>query len=250
MDDNLQTSRSVDEVQAHRGASAVAPENTIAAFRAAQEQGARWVELDVALLGDGTLVVIHDPTLDRTSSGSGSLTNIGRADLRGIDAGSWFKPRFAGEAIPTFEHALTELGELGLHVNVEIKQHAHHKSLGQLTDAVHAALRQRNARTQIMISSFDAQALAAMARLDADYELAMLWNEVPADWQTVLDAIPAKAVHLNYRNLTFGFLEATQNRDIAVRAWTCNLPEKLAPFWAEGLAGVITDNPKLYLKLR
>ncbi|MGV8853014.1 MAG: glycerophosphodiester phosphodiesterase family protein [Devosia sp.] len=247
MDDNSQRPRSADQVQAHRGASAVAPENTIAAFRAAKEQGARWVELDVALLGDGTLVVMHDSTLDRTSSGYGSLADITQAELVRIDAGSWFDPRFAGEVIPTFEQTLAALGELELNVNVEIKQHAHHKSLAQLTDAVHKSLQDRNERTGIMISSFDDQALAAMARLDADYHLAMLWNEVPADWQAVLDAIPAKAVHLNYRNLTFSFLEATQNRDIAVRAWTCNVPEKLAPFWAEGLAGVITDNPKLYL---
>src|SRR5690554_540521 len=68
--------RSTEEVQAHRGASAVAPENTIAAFRAARDQGARWVELDVALLADGTPVVIHDVTLDRTTTGKGSLGDI------------------------------------------------------------------------------------------------------------------------------------------------------------------------------
>jgi len=239
--------RSVDEVQAHRGASSVAPENTIAAFRAAREQGARWVELDVALLGDGTLAVIHDPTLDRTSSAKGSLAGIGRSDLDGIDAGAWFGPQFRGEKLPTFEQALVALGELGLNVNVEIKQHAHHKSLEQLTGAVHAALQQRNRQTQVMISSFDATALAAMGQLDSDYALAMLWNDLPSDWQTVLAAIPAKAIHLNYRHLSFAILEATRSRDIMVRAWTCNSPEKLAPFWAEGLAGVITDDPQRYL---
>ncbi|HTM78079.1 MAG TPA: glycerophosphoryl diester phosphodiesterase [Devosia sp.] len=239
--------RSVDEVQGHRGASAVAPENTIAAFRAARDQGARWVELDVALLGDGTLVVIHDPTLARTSSGKGSLASVSRAELDGIDAGGWFGPEFRGEKLPTFAQTLVALGELGLNVNVEIKQHAHHKSLAQLTGAVHEALQQRNPQTRVMISSFDAEALKAMGRLDPGYELAMLWSELPADWRAVLDAIPAKAVHLNYRHLTFSFLEAARERGIVVRAWTCNAPEKLAPFWAEGLAGVITDNPKLYL---
>jgi glycerophosphoryl diester phosphodiesterase len=248
MNDISQSSkRSADEVQAHRGASAVAPENTVAAFRAARDQGARWVELDVALLGDGTLVVIHDATLDRTSSASGSLAGITRADLRAIDAGSWFDPGFKGEALPTFADTLEVLGELGLNVNVEIKQHAHHKSLAQLSEAVHACLQQASRQTEVMISSFDAQALAAMHRLDAAYDLAMLWSELPSDWQVVLDAIPAKAVHLNYRHLTFAFLEATRKRGIAARVWTCNSPEKLAPFWAEGLAGVITDNPKLYL---
>jgi glycerophosphoryl diester phosphodiesterase len=248
MNDTLQANkRSVDEVQAHRGASTVAPENTIAAFRAAREQGARWVELDVALLGDGTLVVIHDPTLDRTSSASGSLADITRVDLYAIDAGAWFDPRFKGERLPTFAETLTALSDLGLNVNVEIKQHPHHKSLIQLTDSVHASLQQRNRQTRVMISSFDAQALKAMKLLDPSYDVAMLWSDLPTDWQSVLDAIPADAVHLNYRHLTFAFLEAAKKRDIAVRAWTCNTPEKLAPFWAEGLAGVITDNPRLYL---
>jgi glycerophosphoryl diester phosphodiesterase len=246
-DISLTTKRSADEVQAHRGASAVAPENTIAAFRAAREQGASWVELDVALLGDGTLVVIHDPTLDRTSSASGSLAGITRAELHAIDVGSWFDPRYEGEALPTFADTLVALGDLGLNVNVEIKQHAHHKSLAQLTESVHSSLQQRNRQTQVIISSFDDQALTAMKRLDPAYELAMLWSELPSNWQSVLDAIPAKAVHLNYRHLTFGYLETARKLDIAVRAWTCNSPEKLAPFWAEGLAGVITDNPKLYL---
>lgn len=241
------TKRSVNEVQAHRGASAVAPENTVAAFRAAREQGARWVELDVALLGDGTLVVIHDPSLDRTTSASGSLATIGAADLHTIDAGSWFDPAFGGEALLTFEQALVALGELGLNVNVEIKQHAHHKSLAQLTEAVHADLQRRNEQTQVMISSFDAQALKAMKQLDPSYDVAMLWSELPADWETVLDAIPASAIHLHYRHLSFAVLDATRKRDVLVRVWTCNAPEQLAPFWAEGLAGVITDNPTLFL---
>ena len=102
--------RSINEVQAHRGASAVAPENTVAAFRGTREQGGRWVELDVALLGDGTLVVIHDPTLDRTTSASGPLAAIGAADLHTIDAGSWFDPAFGGEAMLTFEQAQVALG--------------------------------------------------------------------------------------------------------------------------------------------
>src|SRR5690606_3020467 len=126
--------RSAGEVQAHRGASTVAPENTIAAFRAARDQGARWVELDVALLADGTPVVIHDVTLDRTTNGKGPLGEMTAADLAGLDAGSWFGAQFAGERLSTLPDVLTALGELGLNVNVEIKQHAHHKSLSQLAE--------------------------------------------------------------------------------------------------------------------
>ncbi len=236
-----------DQVQAHRGASLVAPENTIAAFRAARERGASWVELDVALLGDGTPVVIHDVTLDRTSSAKGSLADITAADLGGIDAGAWFGASFRGESLPTLAQTLEALGELGLNVNVEIKQHEHHRSLEQLTETVHAHLQDRHPHTRVMISSFDAQCLAGMHRLDPSYELAMLWGEVPTDWRDVLKAIPAKSVHLHYRSLSYRFLDETGKDGIRVRVWTCNDPALLVPFWGEGLAGVITDDPRLFL---
>ena len=236
-----------DEVQAHRGASTVAPENTLAAFRAAAGQGAQWVELDVALLGDGTLVVIHDDSVDRTSSGTGSLGALTRSNLARLDAGSWFGASFAGERIPTLEETLKTLGEVDLNANVEIKQHSHHKSLDQLTWAVQTALYTRAPHTQIMISSFDAQALAAMHKLEPELEMAMLWSEVPADWQLQLDAIPAKTIHLHYKALSIGLLEEAGRRGVKVRAWTCNQPEVLASFWAAGLAGVITDNPAAFL---
>ncbi len=236
-----------DEVQGHRGASAVAPENTLAAFRAAAEQGATWVELDVALLADGTLVVIHDDTIDRTTSGQGSLGDLTWPDLAGMDAGSWFDPRYAGERLSTLEQVIALLGELGLSANVEIKQHAHHRSLDQLIDAVRAAIAKRRPQTEIMISSFDPECLKAMARLEPELEMAMLWVEPPLDWEARLAAIPATTIHLNYKALSIGFLEQARDRNIKVRAWTSNDPAELYSFWRAGLTGVITDDPKVYL---
>src|SRR5215204_6586712 len=90
-------------VVAHRGASAEAPENTLAAFRLALEQGAPAVECDVHLSADGSPVVIHDETVDRTTNGKGAVAALTRAALRGLDAGSWHGPGFAWEPIPTLE---------------------------------------------------------------------------------------------------------------------------------------------------
>jgi glycerophosphoryl diester phosphodiesterase len=240
--------RSTEEVQAHRGASAVAPENTIAGFRAARDQGATWVELDVALLADGTPVVIHDVTLDRTTTGKGSVGDIVAADLAGLDAGGWFGPQFRGEKLSTLPEILVALGELGLNVNVEIKQHAHHKSLTQLAETVHACLHDRPPAVRVMISSFDAECLKAMHGLDPSYELAMLWSELPADWLDIVAAIPASAIHLNYRALSFNVLDRARERGIVVRTWTCNDPAQMAPFWDAGLGGVISDDPRLFLE--
>lgn len=236
-----------DEVQAHRGASAVAPENTIAAFRAAAEQGARWVELDVALLADDTLVVIHDDSVDRTTSGKGSLGALTQADIAKLDAGTWFDARYAGEHLPTLAEVIKALGELGLSANVEIKQHKHHKSLDQLVRAVQADINRRAPSTQIMISSFDPDALRAMRALEPELEMAMLWGRPPEDWAEKLKAIPATTIHMHYKALSIGMLEETSKTGIKVRAWTCNNPVELVSFWGAGLTGVITDNPKLFL---
>lgn len=241
------TGPSRDEVQAHRGASAIAPENTLAAFRAAAEQGAKWVELDVALLGDDTLVVIHDDSVDRTTSGTGNLGALTRAEVDRLDAGSWFGSQFAGEKLPTLDEVIAELGQLGLSANVEIKQHPHHKSLDQLVEAVQHAIGKRAAGTNIMISSFDPDCLRAMHALEPDLEMAMLWGRPPEDWEAQLAAIPASTIHMHFKALSIGLLEETTKKGTKVRAWTCNDPVQLVSFWDAGLTGVITDNPKLFL---
>ncbi|HEY8578052.1 MAG TPA: glycerophosphodiester phosphodiesterase family protein [Devosia sp.] len=247
MSNSVKTGPQRDEVQAHRGASAVAPENTLAAFRAAAEQGAQWVELDVALLADGTLVVIHDDSVDRTTSGTGSLGALNKDDLDRLDAGSWFGASFAGERVPTLSETLQLLGQLGLGANIEIKQHEHHRSLEQLTTSVRAALRTAGATTRVMISSFDPEALAAMHRLEPGLEMAMLWSKVPPNWQERLASIPATTIHLHYKALSIGLLEEAGRLGIKVRVWTCNEPAVLASFWPAGLSGVITDNPAAFL---
>jgi len=237
-----------DQVQAHRGTSALAPENTLAAFRKAAEQGAKWVELDVALSADGALVVIHDDTVDRTTAGSGSLGTLSHADIAALDAGSWFDPQFAAERVPTLSQTLSALGELGLNANVEIKQHPHHRSLEQLVDAVQTAIKARASHTEVMISSFDPQALRAMHLRQPELEMAILWGRPPEDWEAQLASVPASAMHVHYKALSIGLLEEAGKNGIKVRAWTCNNPTQLISFWDAGLTGVITDNPALFLK--
>ena len=106
---------------AHRGASSLAPENTIAAFSKAMEVGARWFEFDVDIIGDGSLIVIHDDTLDRTTSGSGSYYQLGFSDIRRLDAGRWFSDTYRFERIPEAADALAFAHAQQMGVNLEIK---------------------------------------------------------------------------------------------------------------------------------
>ena len=91
---------------AHRGASALAPENTIAAFERAVELGADVIELDLHMSQDGELVVIHDDTLDRTTDGSGPVHHRSLGELMRLDAGRWFGEGFAGQRIPRLDEVL------------------------------------------------------------------------------------------------------------------------------------------------
>lgn len=236
-----------EQVQGHRGASRIAPENTIAAFRAAADQGARWVEFDVALLGDGTPVVMHDETFARCAGIDKHLRDATLADLDTINAGLRMGGRYGGERVPTVDQTLVALAEAGLSANLEIKRHAYQTALEPLVDAVHHALAHRPDGLKVAISSFDLEALRLMRARDAEIELAVLWSELPADWLDVVRSIPAQAVHLNYRALTPKMLAEAQAHDIRVRVWTCNDPTEISAFWPLGLDAVITDDPSLFI---
>src|SRR5690606_28189003 len=104
----------------HRGAKAYAPMNTIPAFELAAEQGADGIELDVHRSKDGHAVIVHDFTVDETTDGNGTVTEMTLAQLKELDAGSWFGEGFHGVQIPTLDEVFEAVGERLL-INVEIK---------------------------------------------------------------------------------------------------------------------------------
>lgn len=233
-------------IVAHRGASRVAPENTLAAFRAAANQGVSWVEFDVSLLGDGTPVIHHDGRFGRCNSGTGTLAAAGLADLEGMDAGEWFGPDFAGERVPTLDACLDLLDEFGMSANLEMKAHA--DETGALASAVAHALARRDwAASRILVSSFSIEALRLFRDRAPHQPLAVLWEKPPADWQATVDDLGAASVHLDHRRLAMPFLDAARRHHVEVRVYTINDPDRMASFRDHGLTGVITDHPPLFL---
>ena len=105
---------------AHRGASGIVPENTLAAFKKAIEIGVDAIELDLHGTADGEIVVIHDPSLDRTTNLSGPINQTTLETIKQADAGAWFNPQFVGEAIPTLAEALVCIADKAMTV-LEIK---------------------------------------------------------------------------------------------------------------------------------
>jgi len=140
---------------AHRGASAYAPENTLAAFRLAREQGADFFELDCMRCGSGEVVVIHDDTVERTTSGRGPVSGLSLIELRRLDAGSWFSSAHKSERIPTLEEALA-LADERCGCYIEMKQPTDQKSILAALDAAAGTRLRRDA-------ALDAAVLAAVA---------------------------------------------------------------------------------------
>lgn len=234
-------------VIAHRGASEIAPENTLAAFRLAAQQGVRWVEFDVSLLGDGTPVLIHDATLNRCSDGSGPVSELSRMDLSAIDAGGWKSPDFAGEPLPTLEAALDELDQLGLYANLELKPHDAEQ--GALTEAVAPLLRDRLWTTdRIITSSFSLRELSAFRSAMPEAPVAVLYEDPPDNWHRTLTDLKAAAMHVSWQYLTQSLLSEVCSFGFDVRVYTINEPDAIAPFRDFGLTSVITDHPPLYLE--
>lgn len=145
----------------HRGHSVAAPENTLAALRLAAEHGAALCEIDVRRTADGTFVLMHDRTIDRTTDGHGLVARLEAAEVTARDAGSWLSERWRGEPVPTFAAALALGRALGLGFIVEIKDVADDDWLNGLCDAIAAEAM----TAHCLISAFDHVVLARLKTL-------------------------------------------------------------------------------------
>ena len=166
---------------AHRGASAEAPENTIPAVERAAALGARWIETDVRLTADGGLVMVHDATLDRTTSGKGRVAETPLETIRSLDAGAWFAPDFAGTRVPTLPEFLAAVLDCGLCLQLELKEAAGLEE--QLVEAVAVALTAHwpLGRRGLFLSSFSERCTRLAAEALPDIPRAHAVTFVPRD---------------------------------------------------------------------
>ena len=117
----MKTTTQIPPIIGHRGAKANAPENTLVSIGKAHEEGATWVEFDVKLTSDSVPILIHDATLERTTSGQGEVCNRSLEDIRRLDAGRWFGPAFAGERVPTLAETLDFMAARSMGFNLNVK---------------------------------------------------------------------------------------------------------------------------------
>lgn len=227
----------------HRGAASLAPENTLAGFRKAAEAGVRWVEFDVRLAGDGRCILLHDDTLERTTSGRGRADLLGFEELRRLDAGAWFGPGFAGERIPSLEEAIELLAELGLGANVELKpgpgaEAATGKAVAEMLRA-----RWPKSLPTPLVSSFKEAALAAFRDAAPEVPRGLLFSAVPADWRARAESLGCVTIHCNQNRLTRSQAREIIEAGFPILAYTVNDPARAEELWGWGVATMITDCP-------
>lgn len=230
----------------HRGAAGLAPENTIASLRRAKIEGASWVEFDVMLSADGTSIVFHDDTVDRTTNGRGVLAKLSLKEIQLLDAGRWFSNEFQGERVPTFRDAISEINALGLGANVEIKPTP---GLGVETAKVTCALISSDWPDSLpppIISSFDMSAMAVAKDMLPDIERAMLFGKLPKNWVTIVEKLDCKAVHISTRYVTQAHVDAINQRGFPVRVYTVNDAARGQELKEMGVSSIFTDRPDFF----
>jgi glycerophosphoryl diester phosphodiesterase len=228
-------------VLGHRGASAQAPENTLAAFRLATEQGADGVELDVRCCATGEPVVIHDADTLRTTGERLLVARATPSELRALDAGAWKSTAYAGERIPTLAEVLAELPRAV--VNVELKSDG--SARGRLARAVAQVVRDARAAGRVVASSFDPLLLAAFRAAAPEVPTGALFDAEDG-WrlrELVGRTLSPAAVHPEWTLATRAEVERWRAAGLAVNVWTVDAADDVARACELGVTAVITNVP-------
>jgi glycerophosphoryl diester phosphodiesterase len=233
---------------AHRGASANAPENTLAAFAEGLKQGAQGVELDVHLTADGRLCVIHDHELGRTTPGNGLIQEKRMDELKNEDAGNWFAQAFTGECIPELEEVLSIFPE-GYFINIEIKNGpAKYQLIGR---KVAEALRPWKEKHRYIISSFDHQVLQEVHEADQELSLGLLFEARLYNVAAYVESLPypVQSLHVWHHLVDQELVEEAHRSGLLVLTYTVDREQDLARVVAAGVDGVICNGPGRVLSI-
>lgn len=236
------------KVFAHRGASGYAPENTLEAFALAEEQGAQGIELDVQLTKDGEVVVIHDETIDRVSSGKGAVRDYTLEELRRFSFHN-HKKEYEGVQIPALREVLEQVKPGGMEVNIELKTGIYwYPGLEEKTVELVKAAGMEN---RVIYSSFNHYSVQKILELDAEAETAYLYSDVLLNVENYAKNTGVCGLHPAVYHLKMAdFLESYRRSGLKVRVWTVNDEVDMRQFIEKDLEAVITNYPDRALRVR
>ncbi len=220
------------KIIAHRGANANAPENTMAAFQLAMDQGADGFELDVRLSGDGQVVVIHDGTVDRTTNGSGRVSEMSLKQLKSLDAGG-------GERIPALAEVLAKFGGNGL-INIELKNFS--SIFDGLPHKVAELIIHYKLVDSVIVSSFNPINFRRIRRLLPDVPIGLLTPPHQAKlWLWRL--FKYDALHPHFSDVDEALVTAAHSCNRQVNVWTVDDHEEITRLAALNVDSIITNQP-------
>jgi len=232
-------------VMGHRGASAIAPENTLAALQLAAQHNVAWIEVDADMLGDGTVVISHDAELERCTNKQGHLQDLTEADLANIDAGSWFADEFVGEPLPTLKALIELTNRTGVNLNLEIKSGKNKLVTDELISGVIASINSYwSGPQQLLISSFNHLLLREVKRRAPEISLACLFRSpLPSDWLTSMQYVKADFIHPCNKGLTQAQVSAMLGEGYQINVWTVNDLRRANQLVNWGVKGICSDIP-------
>ncbi len=239
---------------AHRGASGSAPENTVAAVKTALQKKSSFVEVDIQRSADGELVIIHDTTLSRTTNveevfpdrSPWLVSDFTLAEMRQLDAGTWYSPDFAGEPIPTLREVVNALGkraglllelknpELYPGIETEID-----KELSSIPGYMRGAL----AKDKLVIQSFNHVSVRTYDDIAPAVPTGLLFGTRPTDAELVAASGFAEQINPSYRVTDQSLVHRVQELDMTISVYTLNTGQLMRQFINLGVNGIITDYP-------
>jgi glycerophosphoryl diester phosphodiesterase len=235
---------------AHRGACAHAPENTIASFELALAQQADAIELDVKLSSDGVVIVHHDPTVDRTTDGKGRIKDLTLAELKKLDAGSFFSEKFKGERIPTLEEVFESVGKRTF-INVELTNYKTPRD--HLVETVCMLVKKHQMQKRVIFSSFFASNLSKAGSYLPEAPRGLLaLNGFLGAWARSFGFTFGKyqALHPYLSDTTQQEVSRVHQLKRRIHVWTVNKAEDMRRLFGWGVDGIFTDDPQLAIQVR
>lgn len=221
------------KILAHRGASAHAPENTMAAFQLAYDQGADGIELDVMLTKEGQVVVIHDDTVDRTTDGSGKVRDMTLEHLQSLDAGD-------GQRIPTLGEVLERFGGRFL-INIELKNYI--SMLDALPLKVLDLLKTQHVDASVLLSSFNPFNLLRIHRRLPQVEVGLITQPKMAE-RWIWRLFPHDALHPHFSDVDQQLVSSLHADHRKINVWTPDDPAEIRRLALLGVDGIITNYPQ------
>lgn len=230
---------------AHRGASKVAPENTMPAFKKALDMQADGIELDVQLTRDGHLVVIHDFDIKRTSNGQGPVGSFTLNELRSFDFGSWFSSDYEGVEIPTLEEVLDLLQSRNILLNIEIKNGP--VFYDNIEKLVADMVLKYNMQDRTIVSSFNHYSLVTLKEYFPAISTGILYVAgLYKPWEYAA-MVGADAIHPSFYNIVPEIMRGCLENGIKVNPYTVDEPEMIRKIASAGVSGIITNVPDIAL---